>query len=105
MIRGNNRAGPGKTRVEVKVQPFRYSHDLQGIIRRQSHIEGKGHMEHKPDDKTSVRAEAIAAILGASAGSGIGWVLWLITANIAVAIGIAGPIAAITNSAIRKVLK
>ena len=62
-------------------------------------------MEQKPNEKRSVRSEAIAVLLSASVGSGIGWVIWLATSNIAVAIGIAGPMAAITNSFLRKVIK
>jgi hypothetical protein len=62
-------------------------------------------MEQKPTDKQSVRSEAIAVLLSASAGSGIGWVIWLATSNIAVAIGIAGPMAALTNNILRKVIK
>lgn len=62
-------------------------------------------MEQKPNDQRSVRPEAIAVLLSAIAGSGIGWVIWLATTNIAVAIGIAGPIAALANSFLRKVLK
>jgi hypothetical protein len=59
-------------------------------------------MEQKPDDKPSVRSEAFAVLVSAIAGSGIGWVTWLATANIAVAIGIAGPMAALTNNILRK---
>jgi hypothetical protein len=62
-------------------------------------------MEPDPNGKPSIRSEAIAAIVSASAGSGIGWLIWLATGNIAVAIGMAGPIAALTNSVIRKVMK
>ena len=61
--------------------------------------------QKKPNDKQSVRSEAIAALLSASAGSGIGWLIWLATSNIAVAIGMAGPIAALTNIFLRKVIK
>jgi hypothetical protein len=62
-------------------------------------------MEQKPNGKQSVRSEAIAALLSASAGSGVGWLIWLATSNIGVAIGIAGPIAALTNIFLRKVIK
>ena len=62
-------------------------------------------MEQKPNDKPSVSSEAIAALLGASAGSGVGWLIWLATSNIGVAIGMAGPIAALTNYFFRRVLK
>lgn len=62
-------------------------------------------MEREPNDQPSVRSEAISAILSAGAGSGAGWLLWLATSNIAVAIGLAGPIAAITNSFVRKVIR
>ena len=62
-------------------------------------------MEQKSNDKRSVRSEAIAVLLSASAGSGIGWVVWLATGNIAVAIGVAGPMAALTNNILRKIIK
>ena len=62
-------------------------------------------MEQKTDGKTSVRSEAIAALMSASAGSGVGWLIWLATSNIGVAIGVAGPIAALTNIFLRKVIK
>lgn len=61
-------------------------------------------MEQAPGNKRSVGSEAIAALLAAGAGSGIGWALWLATDNIAVAIGIAGPIAALANAALHRVL-
>jgi len=62
-------------------------------------------MGHEPNDMQSLRSEALAALLAASAGSGIGWLIWLATSNIGVAIGMAGPIAALTNTIIRKALK
>lgn len=62
-------------------------------------------MEQKQSVIPSVRSEAIAALLGASAGSGIGWLIWLATSNIGVAIGIAGPIAALSNGFLRKVIE
>ena len=62
-------------------------------------------MEQTPGDKQSVRSEAIAALLSAISGSGIGWLVWLATGNIAVAIGMAGPIAALANSFLRKAIK
>lgn len=62
-------------------------------------------MEQKPNGKPSVRSEAIAALVGASTGSGIGWLIWLGTSNIGVAIGMAGPIAALTNIIVRKSTK
>ena len=61
-------------------------------------------MEENPNDKRSIGAEAIATLLSAAAGSGLGWILWLATSNIAVAVGMAGPIAALTNNFLRKVL-
>jgi len=69
------------------------------------HIERTNRMEQKPIDKQSVRSEAIAALLGAGAGAGLGWLIWLATGHIAVAIGMAGAIAALTNNLLRKVLK
>lgn len=62
-------------------------------------------MEPQPNDKRSVRSEAIAVSLSAIAGSGVGWVIWLATANIAVAIGVAGPMAALSNNILRKIIK
>ena len=62
-------------------------------------------MEQQPNDKRSVRSEAIAALLSAGAGAGIGWVLWIATSNIAVAIGMAGAIAALANNYLRKIIK
>jgi hypothetical protein len=62
-------------------------------------------MEQKLTDKPSLRSEAIAAVLSACAGSGIGWLIWLATSNIGIAIGIAGPIAALSNVFLRKVIK
>jgi hypothetical protein len=61
-------------------------------------------MEQRPSDKPSVRSEATAVLLSAGAGSGIGWVIWLATGNIAVAIGIAGPMAALSNNILRKII-
>jgi hypothetical protein len=62
-------------------------------------------MEQTPNDKPSGSSAAITAILSAGAGAGIGWVLWLATGNNAVAIGMAGPIALLTNNILRKVIK
>lgn len=62
-------------------------------------------MDQQPNDKRPLSSEAIAVLLSAGAGSGIGWALWLATGNIAVAIGIAGPMAALTNSFLRKIVK
>ena len=52
-----------------------------------------------------MRSEAIAVLLSAGAGVGIGWGVWLATGNIALAIGLAGPIAALSNNFLRKVIK
>ena len=62
-------------------------------------------MEPKLNGKPSIRSEAFAALVGAGAGSGVGWLIWLATSNIGVAIGMAGPIAALTNIIIRKITK
>jgi hypothetical protein len=62
-------------------------------------------MDPKPDGAQSGRSAAIAALLGASAGAGIGWGIWLATENNAVAIGMAGPIALLTNNFLLKVIK
>lgn len=77
---------------------------VSGVVGR-GHFERTSGMEHNPSDKRSLRSEAIAAILAAGAGSGIGWVIWLATGNIGVAIGIAGPMAALTNFALRRAIK
>ena len=69
------------------------------------HIEETNSMDQKPNDKQSGRSAAIAALLGASAGAGIGWGIWLATGNNAVAIGMAGPIALLINNIFRKVIK
>ena len=62
-------------------------------------------MEQKPNGKQSIHSEAIAALLSAIAGSGAGWLVWVAKSNIGVAIGLAGPIAALTNIFVRKVFK
>jgi hypothetical protein len=62
-------------------------------------------MEQHSNGNPSVRTEAIAALLSVFAGSGAGWLVWFASSNIGVAIGIAGPIAALTNVSIRKVFK
>ena len=62
-------------------------------------------MEHEPNDKRSLRSEAITALLSAISGSGIGWIIWLATHNIAVAIGMAGPMSALTNNILRRIIK
>ena len=61
-------------------------------------------MEQQPSDKLSTRSEAIAVLLSAGAGSGIGYALWQATGNIAVGIGLAGPIALLVNNLVRNVL-
>ena len=62
-------------------------------------------MEKQPNDKQSGRSAAIAALLSAGAGAGIGWGIWLATGNNGVAIGMAGPIALPSNNFLRKVIK
>jgi hypothetical protein len=62
-------------------------------------------MEQQPNDKRSGRSAAIAALLAAGAGAGFGWIIWLTTGNNGVAIGLAGPIALLVNSMLRKVIK
>ena len=56
------------------------------------------------DNKQSTRASAFAALLSAAAGFGIGWAIWPATGNNAVAIGMAGPMALLTNNILRKAL-
>ena len=68
-------------------------------------IEKINSMEKKTDNKKAVRSEAISVLLSASAGAGIGWIIWLTMGNIAVALGMAGPIAALSNNFLRKVIK
>jgi hypothetical protein len=62
-------------------------------------------MEQRPGDKPSVRAQAIAALLAAGAGVGMGWIVLLTTGNVAVAIGIAGPMAWLSHNYFRKVIE
>jgi hypothetical protein len=62
-------------------------------------------MEQKPDDKQSGLSAAIAALLSASAGAGIGWLTWQVTESIAFGIGIAGPMALLSNNLITKMLR
>lgn len=62
-------------------------------------------MEQQPNDKRSVGSEAITALVSAGAGAGIGWVLWIATGSIALAIGMAGAIAALANNLLRRVIK
>jgi hypothetical protein len=62
-------------------------------------------MELPTHGKSSLRSEALAVLLSAGAGSGIGWIIWLATANIALSIGIAGPMAALTNGIIRRLIR
>ena len=69
-----------------------------------SHIERTNTMEQKPNDKRLGRSAAIA-LLSASAGAGIGWVIWLATGNNAVGIGIAGPMALLSSNILQKVIK
>jgi hypothetical protein len=69
------------------------------------HIERANSMEQQPNDKQSFRSEALTAVLSAGAGVGLGWVLWLATSNIAVAIVMAGAIASLANNFLRKVIK
>ena len=61
-------------------------------------------MEQKPNDKQLGRSAAIA-LLSAGAGAGIGWVLYLATGNIAVGIGMAGPMALLSSNILQKVIK
>jgi hypothetical protein len=69
------------------------------------HIERTNSMEQKPNDKQSGSSAAIAAILGASVGIGIGWLVLFATGNNAVAIAMAGPIACVANNFFRNVIK
>jgi uncharacterized membrane protein len=62
-------------------------------------------VEQEPNNKPSIRSEAIAVIVSAIVGSGIGWAVWLASSNIAVAIGMAGPMAALTNNFLRRKLR
>ncbi len=55
--------------------------------------------------QSSVRKELIAVLVGVTAGCGIAWMVWLATRNIAVTIGIAGPIAYISNGFLRNRLR
>ncbi len=61
-------------------------------------------MESKPNGKRWGRSAAIA-LLAAGGGAGIGWILWLTMRNIAVAIGIAGPMALLISNLLQKIIK
>jgi hypothetical protein len=60
-------------------------------------------VEQKPDDKQSGLSAAFAALLSASAGAGIGWLTWQVTGSSAFGIGIAGPMALLSNNFITNV--
>jgi len=62
-------------------------------------------MEQQPNDKQSTRSAAIAAFLAVSAGAGIGYALMLATGSNVLGIGMASPIALLTNNVLRKVIK
>ena len=62
-------------------------------------------MGQKPDDKQSGLSAAIAALCGASAGAGIGWLTYQVTGSIAFGIGIAGPMALLSNNLIANMLR
>jgi len=55
------------------------------------------------DNHQSTRV-AVAALLSAGAGFGIGWAIWLATGNNAAAIGMAGPMALLANNILRKAM-
>lgn len=57
-------------------------------------------MEQKSNGKQSV----LEAVLSATAGCSIVWLTWLATGNIVVTLLLAGPIAGLTKSLVRKVM-
>ena len=61
-------------------------------------------MEPKSGDHPSWRSAALAALLSAGAGSGIGWLTWQSTGSSALGIGIAGPMALLSNNMITQML-
>ena len=68
-------------------------------------IEGTNRMEPKSGDKPSMLSEAMVVLLSAGAGSGIGWLTWKGTGNIAVALGITGPIAFLSKNVFTNLLQ
>ena len=62
-------------------------------------------MAQQPSDKQTGSTAAIAALLGASAGAGIGWLSYQARGNIAVGIGVAGPMALLSNNLIANMLR
>jgi hypothetical protein len=70
----------------------------------EAHRENKEHGT-ATETQTVVSSEAIAVLLSAGVGSGIGWIIWLATGNVAVAIGVAGPMAALMNQVSRRLIR
>lgn len=62
-------------------------------------------MEQPPNDKQSTGSAAIAALLGVSAGTGVGYALMLATGSSALGIGISGPMALLVNNFVRNMLR
>lgn len=93
------------TRAKQYEQPCAVPVQVLVLVLVPQHIKRTNGMEQKQNGKPSVSSEAIAALLSASAGSGIGWLLWVATSNIGLAIGMAGPIAALSNMILRKIIK
>lgn len=61
-------------------------------------------MVKEPIVKPSTLSEATAVLLSVIAGSGIAWLVWLATNSIVLVIGTAGPIAALSNNFLRKLM-
>ncbi len=61
-------------------------------------------MEQEPSVKITMRSEALTVLLNVISGSGIAWIVWLATGSIVLAIGMAGPMAALANNILRKVM-
>jgi hypothetical protein len=61
-------------------------------------------MDNQPNDKPSMKTEAIAVLLAVGLGAGIGYALLLATGNVVVGIGAASPIALLVNNFVRNSL-
>lgn len=61
-------------------------------------------MEQEPRVKITMRSEALTVLLSVISGSGIAWFVWLATSSIVLALGTAGPMAALSNNILRKVM-
>lgn len=61
-------------------------------------------VQQKTADKHTGLTAAIAALLSASAGTGIGWLTWQVTGSVALGIGIAGPMALLSHNLLTNIM-